>query len=43
LVSAAAIVHELVLGVRAIKQKQYPVARRELTQSIRGPITDRTC
>src|SRR2546428_1825953 len=30
----------LVLGVRAIKQKQYPVSRRELTQSIRGPITD---
>src|SRR4029078_11726840 len=30
----------LVLGVRAIKQKQYPVARKELAQSIRGPITD---
>jgi tetratricopeptide (TPR) repeat protein len=30
----------LVLGVRAIKQKQYPVARRELAQSISGPITD---
>jgi tetratricopeptide (TPR) repeat protein len=30
----------LVLGVRAIKQKQYPVARRELALSIRGPITD---
>src|SRR5262249_58215935 len=30
----------LILGVRAIKQKQYPVARRELAQSIRGPITD---
>src|SRR6478609_5372032 len=30
----------LVLGVRAIKQKQYPIARRELAQSIRGPITD---
>jgi len=30
----------LVLGIRAIKQKQYPVARRELAQSIRGPITD---
>jgi Tfp pilus assembly protein PilF len=26
--------------VRAVKQKQYPVARRELAQSIRGPITD---
>src|SRR5499426_503172 len=30
----------LVVGVRAIKQKQYPAARRELAQSIRGPITD---
>src|SRR5215831_17382816 len=30
----------LVLGVRAIKQKQYPVARRELAQSVSGPITD---
>jgi tetratricopeptide (TPR) repeat protein len=30
----------LILGVRAVKQKQYPVARRELAQSIRGPITD---
>jgi tetratricopeptide (TPR) repeat protein len=30
----------LVLGVRAIKQKQYPAARKELAQSIRGPITD---
>ena len=30
----------LVLGVRAVKQKQYPVARRELAQSISGPITD---
>jgi tetratricopeptide (TPR) repeat protein len=30
----------LVLGVRAIKQKQYRVARRELVQSVRGPITD---
>ena len=30
----------LVLGVRALKQKQYPQARRELAQSIRGPITD---
>jgi tetratricopeptide (TPR) repeat protein len=30
----------LVLGVRALKQKQYPVARRELVQSVRGPITD---
>src|SRR5205807_4953092 len=30
----------LVLGVRALKKKQSPVARRELAQSIRGPITD---
>jgi tetratricopeptide (TPR) repeat protein len=30
----------LVLGIRAIKQKQYQVARRELAQSVRGPITD---
>jgi len=30
----------LVLGVRALKQKQYSVARRELFQSVRGPITD---
>jgi tetratricopeptide (TPR) repeat protein len=30
----------LVLGVRAMKQKQYPLARKELAQSIRGPITD---
>ena len=33
-------VARLVLGVRAIKQKQYPVARKELAQSVRGPITD---
>jgi tetratricopeptide (TPR) repeat protein len=30
----------LVLGVRALKMKQYAVARRELAQSVRGPITD---
>jgi tetratricopeptide (TPR) repeat protein len=30
----------LVLGVRAIKQKQYQVARQQIAQSIRGPITD---
>jgi tetratricopeptide (TPR) repeat protein len=30
----------LVLGVRAIKQKQYVTARRQLAQSVRGPITD---
>ncbi len=35
-------VSRLVTGVRAIKQKQYAVARRNLAQSIRGPITDLT-
>ena len=30
----------LALGVRAIKQKQYAVARQQLAQSIRLPITD---
>jgi len=30
----------LVLGVRALKQKQYPLARKQLAQSVRGPITD---
>jgi tetratricopeptide (TPR) repeat protein len=30
----------LVLGARALKLKQYPAARREFAQSIRGPITD---
>jgi tetratricopeptide (TPR) repeat protein len=30
----------LVLGVRALKQKNYPAARQNLTQSVRGPITD---
>jgi tetratricopeptide (TPR) repeat protein len=29
-----------VLGVRAIKQKQYQVARQQFAQSVRGPITD---
>jgi len=29
----------LVLGVRAIKQKQYAAARQQLTQSGRGPLT----
>jgi tetratricopeptide (TPR) repeat protein len=33
-------VARLVLGVRAIKQKQYVVARQQLAQSVRGPITD---
>jgi tetratricopeptide (TPR) repeat protein len=30
----------LVVGIRAIKQKQYPGARQQLAQSVRGPITD---
>ena len=30
----------LVLGVRALKQKKYHAARTQLTQSVRGPITD---
>ena len=33
-------VARLVLGVRAIKQKHYRTARRDLAQSVRGPITD---
>jgi tetratricopeptide (TPR) repeat protein len=33
-------VAHLVVGVRALKLKQYPAARREFAQSIRGPITD---
>ena len=33
-------VARLVLGVRAIKQKQYVTARQQLAQSVRGPITD---
>ncbi|MBV9557948.1 MAG: tetratricopeptide repeat protein, partial [Pseudolabrys sp.] len=32
----------LVVGVHGIKQKQYAAARQNLTQSIRGPITDLT-
>ena len=35
-------VSRLVLGVNAIKRKQYPAARKDLAQSIRGPITDLT-
>ena len=35
-------VARLVLGVSSLKRKQYPAARRELAQSIRGPITDLT-
>ena len=30
----------LVIGVRALKQRRYPVARQNLLQSVRGPITD---
>ncbi|MGP0092864.1 MAG: tetratricopeptide repeat protein [Xanthobacteraceae bacterium] len=30
----------LVLGVRALKQKDYSLARAQLGQSVRGPITD---
>jgi len=30
----------LVLGVRALRQKQYVTARQNLQQSVRGPITD---
>ena len=33
-------VARLVLGVHALKQKRYAAARRELAQSVRGPITD---
>jgi len=32
----------LVLGVRAIKQKQYQAAKTHLAQSVRGPIADLT-
>jgi tetratricopeptide (TPR) repeat protein len=35
-------VARLVLGVRAIKQKQYQAARQNLAQSMRGPIADLT-
>ena len=30
------------LGVRALKQKQYALARQNFAQSIRGPVTDLT-
>lgn len=33
-------VARLVLGIRALKQKQYLVARQNLAQSVRGPVTD---
>lgn len=32
----------LVLGINALKEKRYVAARRELSQSVRGPITDLT-
>jgi tetratricopeptide (TPR) repeat protein len=32
----------LVVGVRAIKQKQYTAARQNLSQSVHGPVTDLT-
>ncbi len=35
-------VSRLVIGVTEIKRKQYPAARKDLAQSIRGPITDLT-
>ena len=33
-------VARLVVGVHALKQKQYAVAQQNITQSVRGPITD---
>jgi len=30
----------LVVGVRALKQKQYSLARQNFSQSVRGPVTD---
>jgi tetratricopeptide (TPR) repeat protein len=35
-------VARLVLGVHALKKAQYSAARRDLAQSVRGPITDLT-
>jgi tetratricopeptide (TPR) repeat protein len=32
----------LVIGVRALKQKQYGLARQNFAQSVRGPVTDLT-
>jgi tetratricopeptide (TPR) repeat protein len=32
----------LVLGVRALKQKQYALARQDFSQSVHGPVTDLT-
>jgi tetratricopeptide (TPR) repeat protein len=35
-------VSRLVIGVQALKQKQFAAARKEFAQSVRGPITDLT-
>ena len=35
-------VARLVLGVRALKQKQYSLARQDFNQSVHGPVTDLT-
>jgi tetratricopeptide (TPR) repeat protein len=35
-------VARLVVGIRALKQKQYAAARQNISQSIRGPVTDLT-
>jgi tetratricopeptide (TPR) repeat protein len=35
-------VARLVVGVRALKQKQYTLARQNISQSVRGPVTDLT-
>ena len=35
-------VARLVLGVSALKHKKFPAAKRDLAQSVRGPITDLT-
>jgi len=32
----------LVIGVRALKQKQFALARQDFAQSVRGPVTDLT-
>ncbi len=35
-------VSRLVLGIRALKQKDYSTAKQNFTQSVRGPVTDLT-
>jgi tetratricopeptide (TPR) repeat protein len=35
-------VARLIIGVRALKQKQYVLARQNFAQSVRGPVTDLT-